>query len=261
MPILKGTLLLLSVFIYIFIGLFVHLFTFFVLNIRLRIMSDLTKRLSSFIRTVLCIKLHIEGERSYFKERGNFIVSNHLGYLDGIILSGLFPVIFVTKLQVKSWPIFGWMSRAGCTIYIDRKRKLGSMDFVAEISNALKNKANVLFFPECTSSDGSEILPFHQGYFQAALNSGSSVIPVTIQYTKVSSENISLANRDRVFWYGQVKFPRHLMGVLKEKGMEAKAVIHPKIETSAYDPTQAASRKEISESSLQAIAADFSPIK
>lgn len=260
MPIIKGTLLLLSIFIYILTGLLVHLFTFFASNMRLRIMSELTKILSAFIRRLLGIKLRLEGELAYFKERGNFIVSNHLGYLDGIILSSLFPVIFVTKLQVKSWPIFGWMSQVGCTIYIDRKRKLGSMDFITGISNALKNKSNVLFFPECTSTDGSRILPFHQGYFQAPLNSGSSIIPVTMQYVKVNSEDISAANRDKVCWYGQVKFAEHLSGVLKERAIEAKITIHPKIATSACDPTDAKTRKELSEASFQAIAKDFTLI-
>jgi 1-acyl-sn-glycerol-3-phosphate acyltransferase len=262
MHILKGTLLLLAVFAYIFFGLLIHLFIIFLKpSFRHRLISNCSRLLAITIKNILGIKLRLEGELSYSKENGNFIVANHQGYLDGIILSSLFPVIFVTKLQVKSWPVFGWMSQVGSTIFIDRKRKLGAMDFVAKISDMLKEKINVLFFPEGTSTDGSRILPFQQGYFQAPINSGSTVIPVTIQYTKINSQDISAINRDKVFWYGQVKFAEHLFEVLRQKEIEVRIIIHPKIETSAYDFTQASSRKELSEAALQAIAGDFTPIK
>ncbi len=262
MPALKGICLLLSIFTYILFGLIIHIFTaFFKPGVRYRIMSNCTRILSTAIRKIIVIKLSLEGELSYLRENGNFIVANHLGYLDGIILSGIFTVIFVTKLQVKSWPIFGWMAQAGCTIFIDRKRKLGSLNFNADISNVLKEKINVLFFPECTSTDGSRIMPFRQAYFQAPLNAGSSVIPVTIQYTKINSQDISPLNRDKVCWYGQVKFAEHLSGVLKQRKIEAKVTIHPKIETSVYDPAQANSRKKLSETAFRTIAKDFTLIK
>ena len=261
MAIIKGTLLLLSVFTYILSGLFINLLTFFAPRLRHRTISHSTRILSAVIRKILGIRLRLEGELSYFKHAGNFIACNHLGYLDGIILSSLFPVIFVTKLQVKSWPVFGWMSQIGCTIYIDRKRKLGSMDFISRMSQVLKEGVNILFFPEGTSTDGSKILPFHQAYFQAPLDSVSPVIPVTIQYTKINNEDVSTTNRDIVCWYGQVNFARHLGGVLKQRRIEARVIIHPKIETHADTYAQNGNRKQLCEATLTAIAKDFTFIK
>ncbi|MDD4939171.1 MAG: lysophospholipid acyltransferase family protein [Candidatus Omnitrophica bacterium] len=254
MPAVKGILIFSSIFLYIICGLFTHMFSLlFRRGQRRMIISRLTRVLSRSIRSNLGIKLDLRGELSYFKEKGNFIVSNHLGYLDGIILSSLFPSIFVTKSQVRSWPVFGWMSRAGCTIYIDRKKKLGAKETVARISEALNEGLNVIFFPEGTSTDGSRILPFQQGYFQAPINSGTPVIPVTIQYTKINSENLNLKNRDKVCWYGQAGLMEHISGVLKQRSVEATITVHPKIEMRAYDPGLARIRSQISDDSLKAI--------
>lgn len=260
MAIIKGAVILLSVFVYILAGLLFNTLIFFAPRLRHRLISRCTRALSSVIMKVVGIKLHLEGELSYFRQGGNFIACNHMGYLDGIILSSLFPVIFVTKLQVKSWPIFGWMSQIGCTIYIDRSRKLGSMDFISRMSAVLKEGVNILFFPEGTSTDGSKILPFHQAYFQAPLASGAAVIPVTIQYTKINNEDVSRANRDKVCWYGQVNFATHLAGALKQRSIEVRVIIHPRIETADTHP-QNGDRKQLCEATLTAIAKDFTPIK
>jgi 1-acyl-sn-glycerol-3-phosphate acyltransferase len=222
-------------------------------------MSNLNKVLSVCARKIFGIRLVITGETSCLKERGNLIIANHLGYLDGIILGSLFPVIFVTKLQVKKWPVIGWMSQVGHTVFIDRQRKLGSLEPIEKIADLLKRRINVLFFPECTSSDGSRILPFKSAYFQAVIDAGTAVIPITIQYTKLDSQDISLLNRDGVFWYGQVKFPEHLRRLLKFKNIEARITIHPKIEAKSYYKNDD-SRKQISEYSRQIISSEFSYI-
>ena len=242
--------------IYILIGIFVRLITSVFPFLCCRIMSHQNRILSLFIRKLIGVKLSIEGEAGYLNERGNLIIANHLGYLDGIILSSLFPLIFVTKLQVKSWPVFGWMSRVGCTVFIDRSSRLKSAETIGAMEKLLENKINVLFFPEGTSTDGSRILNFIPAYFQSVLNSGASIIPITIQYTKINSKAVTLSNRDWVFWYGQVKFFKHLGRVLGLKGIEARILIHPKIDSALYN-TKADGRKQLSEVSRQTISKDF----
>lgn len=256
----KPALLLLSIFTYIVLGLIVNLLVAFACPVlSFNIMSNLNKLLSICARKIFAVKLIITGEASYLKERGNFIIANHLSYLDGIILSSLFPLIFVTKLQVKKWPVIGWMSQVGHTVFIDRQRRLRSIESIEKIRDLLKKGINVLFFPECTSTDGSRILPFNAAYFQAPLDAGAAIIPVTIQYTKLNSQDVSLLNRDQVFWYGQVEFPDHLFRLFKLKNIEARIIIHPKIEAKSY-VNQVDSRKQISEHSRQIISKDFSYI-
>lgn len=261
MRILKELSLFLIIFIYLALGIIFHfLITFIQPNLRYRIISKWTKIINVFLRKILGIRLIIEGKTQYLKERYNFIISNHLSYLDGVILGSLFPVVFVSKLAVKSWPIFGWMTQISGTIFIDRKRKLKSVSSIEEIAGMLKKGVNVLLFPEGTSTDGTRLLPFQSVFFQAPINSGSAIIPITIQYTKINSCNVSLLNRDKVCWYGQVKFFKHLLDVLRLRDIEAKVTIHPKIETgSGLNPPD--SRKHLSQISREAILKNFSFIK
>ena len=224
------------------------------------------------LRKTLNVKLDING--SIPASKGLFIVSNHLTYLDGIILGSLFPAVFISKLQVKSWPIFGWMARLGGTVFVDRKKKLKSVDSLKEIAGLLRNDINILLFPEGTSTNGSQILPFQSVFFQAPLSCSAPVLPITIKYTRIESADLNSSNRDRVFWYGQVSFGKHLSGLIKLKNIEAKVTIHPTIDTSTSlsingEPSQTIDtsspglepRKSLSEAARQAVLKDFSPIK
>ena len=72
---------------------------------------------------ILNIKITVEGDAGQLERGGYVIISNHFGYLDGIVLGSLFPVIFVSKQEVKSWPVVGqWTTLCG-TVFINRQRK------------------------------------------------------------------------------------------------------------------------------------------
>ena len=76
----------------------------------------------SMIR-ILNIKITVEGDAGQLERGGCVIISNHFGYLDGIVLGSLFPVIFVSKQEVKSWPVVGqWTTLCG-TVFINRQSK------------------------------------------------------------------------------------------------------------------------------------------
>jgi 1-acyl-sn-glycerol-3-phosphate acyltransferase len=88
---------------------------------RLRIVSQLMRRFNRILRIFLNVKIDLEGAKDCLSADGRFIVSNHLGYLDGIVLGSLFPVIFVTKRQVKRWPVIGQLLALLGTIFVDRE--------------------------------------------------------------------------------------------------------------------------------------------
>lgn len=246
MVIVKEIIIILGIFIYIAVGLIIKIpFLFILPSIRFRIISQWTRVCNRFLRFMLRIKVIVEGDYSRLSERGNFIVSNHLSYLDGVILGSLFPVIYVSKSEVLKWPLFGWMTMTGDTIFIDRKRRFKSVDFVQEASLMLKRKVNVLVFPEGTSTDGEKLLPFQAIHFQPPLNARCSILPVVINYTKINKEEVNLNNRDKVCWYGQVKFYQHLLRALELGNIEARVVIYPKIDL-ANPSNSGYSRKDLS---------------
>lgn len=88
------------------------------------------------------------------------LVSNHLSYLDILVLSSVTPAVFVSKSEVKSWPVFGWFARMSGTLFVERGRRSDVTRLNNELSQALDRGALVVLFPEGTSSDGQAVLPF-----------------------------------------------------------------------------------------------------
>lgn len=247
MTICKKISSILGIVIYILVGLILNAILFVYPLIRFRIISHWTRTLNRFLRLILGIRVIVEGDSLCLKEKGNFIISNHLGYLDGVVLGSLFAVVYVSKNQVRTWPLFGLMTAVAGTIFIDRQRKNKTADYIHQTTKMLERKVNVLVFPEGTSTNGERLLDFQSVHFQASLNSKSPVLPVTINYTKINKTEVHPQGRDRVCWYGQVNFLEHLLGVLKLNCIEAKVRIYPKIDL-ANPLGRSFSRKELAES-------------
>ena len=70
---------------------------------RWKIVSRWIRGFTWSMRRILNIKVTVEGDAAQLEGGGYVIISNHFGYLDGIVLGSLFPVIFVSKEEVKRW--------------------------------------------------------------------------------------------------------------------------------------------------------------
>ena len=109
------------------------------------------------ILKVLDIKTHVEGQPPMC----GLVVSNHLSYLDIIIISVAMPCFFVSKIEVGGWPFFGRAARSGGTIFLDRSSLASAMTVAEQMTERLKLPIPVLLFPEGTSTDGAQVLRFH----------------------------------------------------------------------------------------------------
>ena len=220
---------------------------------RWRIVGRLMRRFNWILRILLNIKIKLLGSTGSIGAGGHFIVSNHHGYLDGIVLGSLFPVTFVTKREVKRWPVIGQLMMLMGTIFIDRENKQDIVRVVDRISHALRGGTNVLLFPEGTSTDGEKLLPFQSGFFAAPLMADAAIAPVTLGYRFVDQEPLSLENRDRVYWYGDMSFAPHLWDLLGTNSIEVSVKIHPHLETSLLENTSR-NRKQLSQTCHDVIA-------
>jgi 1-acyl-sn-glycerol-3-phosphate acyltransferase len=124
---------------------------------------------------------------------------------------------------------------------------------VEEIVERLKHKANILIFPEGTSTSGEHLLPFQSAPFAAPLRAHAPVLPLTITYRRINGEPVSDANRDKIYWYGDMDFMTHFWGVLGLRSIEVAVRLHPPIETSHYK-NNSVSRKQLSQACYHAIA-------
>jgi 1-acyl-sn-glycerol-3-phosphate acyltransferase len=221
---------------------------------RKKIVSALMKRFTALLTIVLNVRITVEGAQNGLAAGGHYLVSNHLGYLDGIVLGSLFPVIFVTKLQVKRWPVIGPLLTLLGTIFVDRERKNGVSTMIAGISKALAQGTNVLMFPEGTSSNGEQVRSFQSAFFAAPLNARAAIIPLTLAYKSIDRQPVTAANRDRIYWYGDMSFVPHLWGLLGTKRIDVSVKIHPRIETSLLQ-NNSRSRKQLSHACYHLIVA------
>lgn len=137
---------------------------------------------------------------------GALIVSNHVSYVDILVLSSLLPVVFVAKAGLRRWPYWGLVSAVGGTVYIDRSKRRDVVGALAGIERALGRGDGVVVFPEATTSDGASMLPFKPSLLATAAARRSPVHWLTVTYRTPPG---APSARDRVCWWNDVAFPRH----------------------------------------------------
>ncbi|GLY98928.1 lysophospholipid acyltransferase family protein [Actinoplanes sp. NBRC 103695] len=113
---------------------------------------------------------------------GSLLVSNHVSWLDILVLLALRPVRIVAKHDVEGWPGIGTLASVIGAIFVDRTRPKRLPGTVAEVTGALRAGRSVAVFPEGTTFCGPERGRFRPAMFQAAVNAGAPVVPITIDY-------------------------------------------------------------------------------
>jgi len=153
------------------------------------------------------IRFRIEGE---IPAGAVLIVANHLSYLDIVIASSATPCSFVAKEEIAGWPAFGSLARMGGTVFLNRASRASAWEAADRMVERLGQGVPMLFFPEGTSTDGSELARFHSTLFAAAIETGCSVVPAAIFYEPYGA---GIKERD-VCWYGDDAFLPHLVKML-----------------------------------------------
>ncbi len=139
---------------------------------------------------VLGIPLHVEGEAP---ARGPMLlVSNHLSWLDILVMHAARHCRFVSKADVKHWPLIGTLATGGGTLYIEREKRRDAMRVVHHMAESLRSGEIVAVFPEGTTGDGEALLPFHANLIQAAISAHAPVQPVGLRFVDERTGRISI---------------------------------------------------------------------
>lgn len=146
--------------------------------------------------------------------QSGLLVSNHLSYLDIPVLSSLAPAVFVSKSEVKSWPVFGWCAQLGGTLFVDRTRRSDVSRMNSEIQSTLDGGGILVLFPEGTSSDGRSVMPFKSSLLEPVV---VSKLPLTVSHIRYTVEEGSSEN-DVCYW-GEMTFFPHLLRLMKTKSI------------------------------------------
>lgn len=149
------------------------------------------RRWSIQLLNILGVQLKIQGQLST-QETGILFVSNHISWLDIHVINAWHPMRFVAKKEVASWPIFGYFAKKLNTLFIDRQVKGDSKNISDQMTHALSSGHHLCIFPEGTSSEGYEVLPFKANLFQAAINAKTPCQPIAITYTSLLDGKMTL---------------------------------------------------------------------
>ncbi len=150
--------------------------------------------------------------------RQGLVVSNHLSYIDILVLSAVMPCFFVAKIEIGGWPFFGKAARTGGTIFVDRSSLASAMSVAEQMIERLKLAipVPVLLFPEGTSTDGSSVMRFHSRLIDPATSIGAPITTACVSYViEDGTPEIELC------WYGDETFTNHLWKVLGVAGFHA----------------------------------------
>lgn len=165
-----------------FHGLFVVLWCFPRLDVAQR--RERIRWWSARLLRLLDVALRVEGQ---VHQGAILLTANHVSWLDIMAIHTVCPTArFVSKADVKAWPLLGRLVDAGGTLYLERERKRDALRVLQLMAQALAAGDTVAVFPEGTTSDGRGLLPFHANLLQAAITTAVPVQPVALRYSDAS---------------------------------------------------------------------------
>ena len=139
----------------------------------------------------LGIRLEVQGEAAL--PGPLLLVANHISWLDIASLHAARFCRFVSKADVARWPVIGTLATGVGTLFIQRESRRDAMRVVHHMAESLQAGDVLAVFPEGTTSDGVDLLPFHANLLQAAITSGTPVQPVALQFFDTRTGERSLA--------------------------------------------------------------------
>lgn len=172
--------------------------------------------------TLMGVQVKPIGELS--QARPLLVVSNHISYLDILILFSLIDCRFVPKKEISTWPVINHFCKITDVVYVDRsKNKIHEGN--SAIRQVLESGEVVVLFPEATTGDGKRLLPFKPAFFEAA--SEAHVQPVAIAYRKIRGLPIDYGQWPLLAWYGDMTLLPHMWKLLSLGKIEVEVHFLP----------------------------------
>lgn len=213
------------------------------LLLRLEVARKLPRAWLKWCRNVIGMEVSVTG-RPLVTGPALF-VSNHISYLDVIALGSVVDGSFVSRADIRGWPIFGFLATLQRTIFIERNPRYARQQ-MDELMARLASGDRLMLFPEGTSSDGNTILPFKSSLFGAAeLKAHGQPIPVqpiSIAYTRLDGLPLGRLMRPTYAWYGDMDFAPHFWRLLGLGRFKVEVTLHEPVTIDAFGSRKALAR-------------------
>lgn len=213
--ILRSTLSLLFCLLMYLLGVMVKVTMLGQPRLRYRIVTRATRFWGRVMARIWGMRIRVSGP---IPTAPFFLVSNHVSYTDLLLLCAVSPAWFVSKSEVAGWPGIGALTRIGPTIYIDRESRKDVHRMNQLIRQLVEDGGAIAFFPEGTTSDGRDVLPFKSSLLQAAIDLD---IPVTTAAICYETPDELPPPGEYVAWTGDQSFLPHVKHLLSGPGFTA----------------------------------------
>jgi 1-acyl-sn-glycerol-3-phosphate acyltransferase len=178
-----------------------------------------------FLCRLLRIEVRVEG--APVRDRAVLFVSNHVSWIDIVVIGSVLPVAFVAKSEVRKWPLVGLTAVMQRTVFVDRGKRHQAADAVAQIVDRLKRGTSVVLFAEGTSSDGNRVLPFRSALLGAVevaaphIPDPPTIQPMAIAYAAQQGIPLGRQKRPLAAWYGDMDFMPHIKTLAECAALDA----------------------------------------
>ncbi|KGQ70667.1 hypothetical protein A1D23_02650 [Chelonobacter oris] len=185
------------------------------------------QRWSQQILHVFNIKVNAHNVPPLSQTKSTMFICNHISWLDIFAINAVLPGQFIAKEDVRKWPIIGYLAAQADTVFVSRQRgNAGTQGKVDGVASALRNGAQITLFPEGTSTNGEQVLPFKSSFFQAAIDGDAKVWPVLCFYPAEHG-----GSNETMAYYGDVSLWRSLKDLAAQKSAVIELTFYQAIDT------------------------------
>ena len=182
-------------------------------------------RWASHMLAILNVRVVSRGRAPSVRAGGALLVSNHVSWLDIHVFHSLLPVRFISKAEVRGWPIIGWLAQEVGTVFLVREKKSDAMRVNQVMADHLREGDLLALFPEGTTSDGRDVLPFYPSLFQPAVEAKAQIWPVRLRYLDDRGQYSEAAA-----YYGGMTLAESLWRIARQDGVVVEVAFLPLIQ-------------------------------
>lgn len=187
-------------------------------RIRLRAVLAATPLFGQIYLTAFGVRLDLEGARD---PAAKIFVANHVSYVDIFVAAASTGAVFVSRHDVKDWPLFGWFARMAGTVFLDRTSIRSAIASSRGLVERAAQGGRIMLFPEGGILPGDGVKPFRPFLLAAAVDEGLAVQPLTITYTHFDGHPVDATTRDLVEWH-DTPIHTHAWRIMKARSVRVQ---------------------------------------
>jgi 1-acyl-sn-glycerol-3-phosphate acyltransferase len=174
----------------------------------------------------LCRALGLRVEVSGDLAPHALLVANHVSWLDIPVIGAQGSIGFLSKAEVRGWPLIGWMAEIAGTLFLTRGANQ-TAEMIPRIAERIRTVGGVVVFPEGTTTDGKRLQRFHPRLLAVGQCGGIRIQPVALRFGTNSSPDLVAP------FVGDEALLPHLARLVRHSGLRVQVSFLPTLDADA----------------------------